>query len=266
MKQAVLTRYRIRFRNKKFGKGNFRIAYLTDLHDASGREELDHTLRLLQEAKPDLVLSGGDMLTAHPGRSPEKSVAFMTELSSSWKVYSALGNHEYRARIYPEDYGSLYRDYMEPVRKAGVTFLDNDHLDLNAGGIPVRLYGLSLPRKYYRRLTRTELSIEEINKLLGRPQPDRMNLLLAHNPRYLESYIRWGADLTLCGHYHGGIVRIDEHKGLIAPDFELMSPRCCGHYSKDNRHVLISAGMGEHTIPVRIHNPREIVLADVSWS
>lgn len=263
MKQVKLTNYRIRYKKDRYGHGRFRIAYLTDLHEANGGADLERTLELLKDAGPDLVLCGGDMMTAHPGKGAEASVAFMTELARSFQLYSALGNHEFRARLYPETYGNLYHDYIDPVKKAGVIFLDNDHLNLTVNGLAVSLYGLSLTRKYYRRLTRTELSDREMSHFLGSPKEGRINILLAHNPRYLESYIGWGADLTLCGHYHGGIVRFDDHKGLIAPDFELMSPRCYGHYSRDGKHVLISAGMGEHTVPVRIHNPREIVIADV---
>ena len=69
--------------------------------------------------------------------------------------------------------------------------------------------------------------------------------------------------MTLCGHYHGGVWRFGKHRGLISPDFRLF-PRAHGLFRKDGRNVIISAGLGEHTIPVRIHNPRELVILELS--
>ena len=30
--------------------------------------------------------------------------------------------------------------------------------------------------------------------------------------------------------------------------------------------MIVSAGMGEHTVPVRIHNPRELVVVEIHFT
>ena len=79
----------------------------------------------------------------------------------------------------------------------------------------------------------------------------------------MNAYFQWGADVTLCGHYHGGVLRFGEHRGLVSPDFRLL-PRAHGLFRKNGKSVIIGAGLGEHTIPVRIHNPRELVILELT--
>ena len=68
--------------------------------------------------------------------------------------------------------------------------------------------------------------------------------------------------MILSGHYHGGIVRFGKHIGLTCPQFLLFPPFCCGDFHRGDSHMLVSAGLGEHTIPVRIH-PRELLVIDM---
>ena len=68
--------------------------------------------------------------------------------------------------------------------------------------------------------------------------------------------------MTLCGHYHGGMVRFGRHHGLISPDFRLFPGNAYGLFRRGKSNVLVSSGCREHTIPLRIHNPREIVVID----
>ena len=67
----------------------------------------------------------------------------------------------------------------------------------------------------------------------------------------------------LSGHYHGGVLRLDQNHGLTCPQYLLFPPFCCGEFKKGKQHMIVSAGLGEHTIPVRIHNPRELVLINL---
>ena len=42
-----------------------------------------------------------------------------------------------------------------------------------------------------------------IEKKLGPASRDHFQILLAHSPLFFEAYRKWGADLTLSGHFHG---------------------------------------------------------------
>lgn len=102
-----------------------------------------------------------------------------------------------------------------------------------------------------------------MEQLIGDRDEQAVNILLAHNPRYGDAYFGWGADLILSGHYHGGVLRFTRCRGAISPQFELFPRYCCGDFYKKGQHMLVSGGIGEHTIPVRVHNPRELLIVDL---
>ena len=108
-----------------------------------------------------------------------------------------------------------------------------------------------------------EESRKALREKFGIPDPEAFHILLAHNPVYFDTYAAWGADLTLSGHYHGGVVGLGAHRGLVTPDFRLFSKNCRGLFLTGGTCQIISAGTGEHTIPVRIWNRRELIITDI---
>ena len=122
-------------------------------------------------------------------------------------------------------------------------------------------------RPYYAKYERAlKLKKEVMEEMIGKPEDKGMQILLAHNPKYGKTYFEWGADLILSGHYHGGVVRLSEHYGLSSPQYLFLPPFCCGDFHKGDQHMIVSAGLGEHTIPLRIHNPRELLVIDIKPS
>ena len=86
-----------------------------------------------------------------------------------------------------------------------------------------------------------------------------MQILLAHNPAFSEIYKEWGADLVLAGHLHGGLVRVPGFRGIITPQLKLF-PKYSGEMRKDkNQAVIVSRGLGMHTIKIRLFNKAEVV-------
>ena len=124
-------------------------------------------------------------------------------------------------------------------------------------------HGLELPIEYYHKPNSPALSLTTMEELIGMPSQPGVHVLLAHNPKYGNTYFSWGADLILSGHYHGGILRLNENHGLTCPQYLFLPPYCCGKFTRGSHHMIVSAGLGEHTIPVRIHNPRELILVDL---
>ena len=84
-------------------------------------------------------------------------------------------------------------------------------------------------------------------------------ILLAHNPAYAREYIRWGADVTFCGHNHGGLIRIPGIGSVISPQFTWFPKYDAGDFKQEGNHVIVSRGMGTHTFHIRIFNRAELL-------
>ena len=85
---------------------------------------------------------------------------------------------------------------------------------------------------------------EQVTEVLGAPKEGCCNVLLAHNPVYFDTYAAWGADLTLSGHLHGGIVRLPLLGGVISPQMKLFPDYTRGCYTKEKRSAaFISAAV-----------------------
>ena len=258
-----VNRYKIRVRRPAAGRGRLRAAFLTDLHGCSWGEGNELLFEALDAEDPDVCLVGGDMITAVPGETTDIAEEFMAELAYRYPVYYACGNHEYRLRLYPEVYGDLYKKYFAALKKYGVIFLPDRAAETTVNGVRLKIYGLNIMRRYYSRFKPKELPVSGIDQVFGSPSETSVNILLAHTPKFMETYLDWGADLTLCGHYHGGIVRFGRSIGAIDPNLGILSKRAKGRFGKDGRTCIVSAGLGEHSIKLRINNPRELVMLDI---
>lgn len=234
---------------------------IADLHNKKYGKENEVLLNTIREQNPDCVLIAGDILTAVPGKTMEPAIAFLRELAKDFPIYYGNGNHEHRLKLYPEKYGTMAEEYERALKEIGIVPLVNSHVDLPELGLAV--YGAEIDRKFYKRFQATYMEEAYLTQTLGEPNKDMYTILLAHNPDYFLQYVNWGADLTLSGHAHGGVARIPFWgKGVISPSLRLF-PKYDGGIFLDNKATMIlSRGLGAHTIPVRLFNPGEIWVVD----
>ena len=139
----------------------------------------------------------------------------------------------------------------------GVRLLDNEHLI--SADPEVMIYGLNLPYEYYRKIATKHLKSGLMHDLLGDVDREKYSILLAHNPEHFKEYAAWGCDLILSGHIHGGIIRLPYLGGVISPGIKLFPKYDSGLFTSGKTTMLVSRGIGSHTIPVRINNKAEIV-------
>lgn len=243
-----------------------RFLVLADLHGLEFGEKNKDLLAAVDRYRPDGILLAGDMIVRKEAESFETAKNVLKILAEQYPVYYGLGNHEYA--LYSEDpqtheFAKRYQEYEKDLKMAGVCFLHNADEDILIGENRLRIYGLEIPRIYYKKPCSPKLPADEIAELIGEPDKEVLNILLAHNPKYGNAYFEWGADLILSGHYHGGAFRLNRHWGVISPQFQLLPAFCCGDFHRGRQHMLVSAGMGEHSIPIRIHNPRELLVVDL---
>ena len=262
-----VTRYQIDSVHLPAQWDGLRLAFISDLHDNEfGRENI-RLRQAISDEKPDIVLIGGDQLTVKPWRRRDFSAQreFLSWLSERWPVCYGMGNHEQRMR--EKAYEGWWEEYEELLRECGVILLDNSSAvcpfpgrdgGKSMGGL--RVYGLSVGGRYYGKGKVPVMPQTYLIHRLGRPRRDEFRILLAHTPLYFDAYAEWGADLTLSGHIHGGTIRIPGLGGVMTPQFQFFSKYTRGLLRKGDRSMIISGGLGTHSINVRIANRPELVM------
>ena len=237
--------------------------FLSDLHNQVYGENNCKLINAVKNESPDLILIGGDMLVGKNGHSYEPALACVKELVKIAPVYYANGNHEERMKLKPEKYDQSYALYREKLLEFGVHLLENESTVLSDDS-KVRLTGLEIPLECYTHLKRREMPGGAIKERIGNRDPEAFQVLLAHNPSYMKEYLAWGADLILSGHLHGGMVRIPGIGGVIGPDFVLF-PKYSGEMRRvGDQTVIVSKGLGTHTIHIRLFNPAEVVVLSLN--
>jgi predicted MPP superfamily phosphohydrolase len=237
-----------------------KIIFLSDLHNERYGKSNEKLYHAVKAQSPDLILIGGDMLVGKTDASAQVAESFITQLTEICPVYYTNGNHEQRLKAYPETYGTMFQEYKEELEKHGVMFIENECVDVKMDECRLKVYGLEISVGYYKKFRKQTLPVETIEEQIGKPDNSGYNILLAHNPTYTSAYLEWGADLILSGHLHGGVVRIPGLGGIITPQFRLF-PKYSGELTEINgKSVVVSKGLGTHTLKIRFLNPAEVVV------
>jgi hypothetical protein len=168
-----------------------RIAHLTDLH-AGPLIEVDYVRKAVAMAcaeSPDVIVTTGDYVSG-PSALSKGLAAALAPLTSRGGCFAVLGNHDYWAND---------RKVSAAIREAGLTLLTNAHVILERGGQKLCIAGVDDPWEGKPRL---EAAVDGVDESIPR-------VVLCHNPDYAEHMpegVR--ADLMLCGHTHGGQLKI----------------------------------------------------------
>ena len=241
-----------------------RIIMLSDLHDRLWGKDQCQLLQAIDELSGDMVLCAGDMLLGKEQASVENAVTLFEGLAKRrMPVFVGNGNHESRMRQQLGIYGRQYQQYAERLRTMGIHILENETHDTVYGSMQLCIHGYEMPLKYYRKFCMLSYDTSDLEQRFGTPKKDAFHILLAHNPVYFETYSEWGADLTLSGHLHGGIIRIPGIGGVITPQAKLFPKYDRGMFEKNGKYMVVSAGLGEHTVPIRIFNPPQLICIEI---
>ena len=249
-------RYTVTFDNLPDAWNGRRILLFADLHGASYGKDNQKLFDRIKNEDPDIVLVPGDLVTCYEKniRKKKSAAQFIRRISENFPTYFSPGNHE---RKLLETYGSLGITYSELKKLMGekIRILENQSTDVDG----IRITGLDLPLTYYERFHAPELTTDAITERIG-TKTDAFTVLLAHHPDYAPSYAAWGAELTLSGHNHGGIVRLPFLGGVISPRLKLFPKYDHGLFFEKDRCEVVTSGAGSHSVPIRLGNLPEIVI------
>lgn len=233
------------------------IILLSDLHNKSFGKSNCKLISAIDKLHPDRILIAGDMYTSTAGGSTQVAQQLVNQLAMRYQVYYCNGNHEQKTKLFPEQYGKMYEQYVQAVQKGGTCFLLNERVNLSVPNIDI--YGLEIEPEYYGKFKNRQMKPEYLERRLGKPNPSAFSILLAHNPDYFQAYSQWGADLVLSGHVHGGLMRLPVLGGVISPALRIFPHFDGGEFRLGQAVMILSRGLGTHTLPIRIFNPGELV-------
>lgn len=240
------------------------IILLSDLHNKSFGKNNEKLLAAIEALRPDMILIAGDMYTSAKGGDIRTAGELAGTLAAKYPVYYGNGNHEHKTRLYPEYFGSMYQEFADGIKEAGVRQLVNEKVYLP--GFNMDIYGLEIGREYYGKFKSMQMEVPYLEELLGKPDPSRFSVLIAHNPDYFKTYAGWGADLVVSGHVHGGLMRLPLLGGVISPTIKLFPAYDGGEYREADSTMILGRGLGTHTLPIRIFNPGELVVIELARS
>lgn len=232
----------------------FRIAHVSDLHNAEFGTENEKLLALLKSADADIIVITGDMVDSRK-TDVDVALSFAEKAAAISPVYYVNGNHESRI--------AEYERLKEGLLQCGVTVLENDVTDLMVGDDCITLIGLKDPAfpmdRYVDDTMEQNVSYQLLSVL---PDTANYKILLAHRPEYFECYVDH-VDLVFSGHAHGGQFILPFFGGLIAPNQGLFPAFYEGVYTENGTSMIVSRGIGNSLFPLRIHNPPEIVVVEL---
>lgn len=250
----VLMKYKFESDKIKTAK---KFIFISDLHDKQFGKDNEKLIEAIEECKPDFIVIGGDMMVTKGLVDLKPSLLFCEKISKKYKVYYANGNHELRMKN--EKYGDLYSVLNKAVKEMSIYRLEDSCEKIEE----ICIYGLDIDKKYYKKLDNAEFDNTYIEEKLGSVSKDKFNILLAHSPLFLNAYAKWGADLVLSGHFHGGTVRVWKDIGLMTPQIHFFSDMVHGLKKKDATNLIISSGLGTHSINIRLNDRAELILIEL---
>ncbi len=255
-----VTEYRIASQKIPTVFDGFKIVQLSDLHSKSFGRGNARLIQKINTANPDLIVMTGDMVTRSDTNHNEFYHLAET-LGRKYPCYYVVGNHELDM-----DHDKL-KAFLSRAASLGVHVLDNTCTELHREDQIIRLYGMWFPLNYYKEakhsLKHEQFAYMDMRRAMGDCDTNQYGILLTHNPLSFPVYADWGADLTLCGHVHGGMIRLPFLGGLLSPEREFFPKYSGGLYERNGRKLLVSRGLGSGLFGARIFNCLEIVIITI---
>ena len=244
-----------------------RIGIITDLH-AGGPHMLprrvEGIVETLEGLRPDLVVFLGDLNASHRFLTervpPARSAAILARLRPPLGIHAVLGNHDWWDD--PATFRSGRRQRPETARAllaAGIPVLENKAVRLRHDGRDFWLAGLGSMWAFGGGFGGWR-GIDDLPATVAALADDAPAVLLAHEPDIFPR-VPARVALTLSGHTHGGQVRLPGWAPVVPSNYG--DRYAYGHVVEEERHLIVSAGLGTSGYPVRFGVPPEIVLVDL---
>lgn len=227
----------------------YKIVQLSDLHDSLLGENHSDVVDEIKVISPQAIFITGDFIDSNR-YDLEQSLVLIKEIRDIAPIYYVTGNHE----ISTNDTAHI----KEALREFGVQVLkDEVNLLTSKEGETIAIGGVDDPLA--SRLSDDVAIQQSINQAFDDVAEDVFKVLLSHRPEQFKVYADNEIDLTFSGHAHGGQFRIPGFGGILSPGQGLFPKLTSGIHEKGGSQLVISRGLGNSIMPVRLFNKPEIV-------
>lgn len=243
--RLVTSTFTLRYDKLPTAFDGYRIAQLSDLHSAVFGKQNDRLINAVSNAHPNIIVITGDLISYEDDFTEAFAVIkpLIQALTDIAPVFYVTGNHEFDA--------THFKDLIKILTDTSVTVLRNDYKRLTVGESSIILAGVDDPNG-----PADMISPEMLLSRIRSEENDPFIILLAHRNNYLSRFSQAGADLVLCGHAHGGVIRLPFIGGLIGPKRDLFPSYTSGIYALAETKMVVSRGIGNGTgFPRFLNNP-----------
>jgi predicted MPP superfamily phosphohydrolase len=256
-----VTRYRLRPKGFPVLDRPIRIAAVADIHACDPwmpLSRIEEIVDVTNGLQPDLVVLLGDFMAGlqrfrFDAVAPAEWGRLLGGLKAPLGVRAILGNHDWwtdveaaRAALV-DNHIPVYENDIEMIRPAN--------------GPPFWLAGLGDQLAYHIG-HRQFRGVDDLPGTLARVSDDNVPVvLLAHEPDIFP-LVPERVALTLSGHTHGGQVNLPLIGRPVVPS-AFGQRYAYGHVVENDRHLIVSGGLGCSGIPVRFGVPPEVVLVEL---
>lgn len=240
-----LDRVRIPLAKLPRSMDGLRIATVSDIHlgPLRGRAHTERIVAAINRLDADIVAVVGDLVDGSVAELGS-AAAPLRDLRSRYGSFFVTGNHEYYSGV---------EEWVQEVDRLGLRVLQNRRQEIQARGGVLDLAGVN-------DLTGAGTGLAagpDFAAALGDRDPSRPVVLLAHQPLAAKEAARYGVDLQLSGHTHGGqMVPFNLAVGLEQPVVS-------GLGEVDGTKVYVTNGAGFWGPPVRVGAEPQISLVEL---
>ena len=210
-----------------------RVAVVADTHFPDCTVEAEALVRCVALQRPDAVFLPGDLTNFYAPLDEDRLRRLAQGLAAIAPCFAVPGNHERRGGRLPQ--------YREILTDCGVRYMEDSFATWEKDGQSLRLFGMNTVRPHPLQ------------------EKDQPAIVLAHKPQYFSYYVQAGWDLVVCGHAHGGQIRLGG-KGIYSPGQGLFPDYTGGIYREKNTTMVVSRGIGNSSVPVRLGNKPHLPL------
>lgn len=226
---------RVQIKSPKLnGHKPLRLLHLSDLHIERITQRERELLRLVDQLQPDLIVFTGDYLNlsyTHDERAHADCREVLAQLRAPMGVYAISGS----VSVDPQPVVTKLLDGLSVQR------LDNQvHSIKLAGDEPsLAVIGVTCTNNVPRDSETLRRMMDQVPNNPCMP----FTLLLYHTPDIIPQAAREGVDLYLCGHTHGGQIRLPLFGALVTSS-RFWKKYEMGRYIEGNTTLYVTRGIG----------------------